>query len=154
MSFKRLEGLTAKGTPITLFRAIAVNAEQFKLTQDMIAANGGDAVMTRKVILSMNEKLRPGKAYMPYFISKNVACKTKTFGVYDLSKLKLSAEAKKAVLAVETPAPAIEAPAETTPAVAKPKRVRAKRESKPKLGAPVTVEDTTPLGIEAPAATE
>jgi hypothetical protein len=93
----------------------------------------------------MNEALRPGKAYMPYFISKNVACKTKTFGVYDLSKLKLSASAKKEIAA----------PGAETPAVvpAKTKRVRAKRESKPKLGAPVaTVEDTTPLGIEAPGA--
>ena len=150
MSFKRLEGLTAKGTPITLFRAIVVNAEQFKLTQDMIAANNGEPRMTRKVILSMNELLRPGKAYMPYFISKNVACKTKTFGVYDLSKLKLSASEKK-----EIAAPV----AETTeaPAPAKAKRIRAKRESKPKLGQPtetVTVTDTTPLGIEAPAPVE
>jgi hypothetical protein len=146
MSFKRLEGLTAKGTPITLFRAIVVNAEQFKLTQDMIAANGGEPLMTRKVILSMNESLRPGKAYMPYFISKNVACKTKTFGVYDLSKLKLSASAKK-----EIAAPVV---TDVAPVVKKSKRVRAKRESKPKLEAApvVTVEDTTPLGIEAPAA--
>jgi hypothetical protein len=151
MSFKRLEGLTAKGTPITLFRAIVVNAEQFKLAQDMIAANNGEPLMTRKVILSMNEALRPGKAYMPYFISKNVACKTKTFGVYDLSKLKLSAAAKAA--AVETPAP------ESTPISApKTKRVRAKRESKPKLGQPETpVAESVehpPLGIEAPAVTE
>jgi hypothetical protein len=136
MSFKRLEGLTLKGTPITLFRAIVVNAEQFKLTQDMIAFNGGEPLMSRKVILSMNETLRPGKAYMPYFISKNVACKTKTFGVYDLSKLKLSAAAKASA-----------SPVETVPAVKTP---RAKRESKPKIET-VEILDTTPLMIEAAA---
>ena len=138
MAFKRLEGLTKNGTPITLFKAIAVNAEQYKLTQDMIAANNGDPLMTRKTILSMNEKLRPGKAYMPYFISKNVACKTKTFGVYDLSKLRLSAAAKQAGIEIPSAEIAV-APAATPSAPA--------RKSKKKQT--VTVE--TPLAIEGPA---
>ena len=137
MAFKRLEGLTKNGTPITLFKATAVNAEQFKLAQDMIAANHGEPLMSRKTILSMNESLRPGKAYMPYFISKNVACKTKTFGIYDLSKLKLSAAAKAAGIEIPSAEIAVVPPAEKAPAARKRKK------------AEVVVE--VPLGIEAPA---
>ena len=90
MAFKRIEGKLENGNPRTLFRAIALNTEQFKLVQDIIAFHNGETKLTRKQILACNETLRPGKAYMPYFISKNVACRRTgdPFGIYDLSGLK------------------------------------------------------------------
>ena len=88
--FKRIEGTLPNGNPKTLFRAIALNTQQFALVQAIIAFHEGETKLTRKQILACNETLRPGKAYMPYFISKNVACRRAgdPFGIYDLSGLK------------------------------------------------------------------
>ena len=92
--FKRIEGTLENGNPRSLFRAIALNTQQFALVQSIIAFHNGETKLTRKQILACNETLRPGKAYMPYFISKNVACRRSgdPFGIYDLSGLKAAYE--------------------------------------------------------------
>ena len=129
--FKRLEGTNSKGTPITLFRAIALNTQQFALVQGIIAFHNGETKLTRKQILECNETLRPGKAYMPYFISKNVACRRSgdPFGIYDLSGLK--AASGKSVAA---------------PTPKKEKKAKAKKEAKAKKGTKVLAPVVTPEG--------
>jgi hypothetical protein len=129
--FKRIEGTLPNGNPKTLFRAIALNTQQFALVQGIIAFHNGETKLTRKQILACNETLRPGKAYMPYFISKNVACRRSgdPFGIYDLSGLKASSG--KSVVAV---------PAK------KEKKAKAKKEAKAKKGPKVHVPVVTPTG--------
>ena len=161
MAFKKLEGLTKDGNPRTLFRAIAINAAQFKLTQEIIALYEGETKLTRKQCRDAHSKLRPlptpyasgNERSCPYFISKNMTCKTKAHGIYDLSRLKL-AKGSVEVATVETP---------TVPVVPKPKREsKPKREAKAKRGAaepklieaPVvnvdqTIADMAAVGIES-----
>jgi hypothetical protein len=70
----------------TLFTAWSLKPEHFTLVQETIAANGGDPVMTHKKLKEIwNAR---GLAYAPYYMTNNTAAKTKTRGVYDLSKLK------------------------------------------------------------------
>jgi hypothetical protein len=89
MTFKRLEGLTKAGNTRTLFRATIVSQEQFDLAQSIIAHFEGETKLTRKQCRDAHGVLK-GKKAAPYFISKNVACKTKAHGVYDLSKLRVA----------------------------------------------------------------
>ena len=135
MSFKKLEGVTKDGNPRTLFRAIAINAEQFKLTQEIVAYYKGETKLTRKQCRDAHGALREGKKAAPYFISKNVACKVKgAHGVYNLGVLKLAASASKAVAVVEPKAK---------------KEAKPKREAKSKRTAPPV--NTEPKLIEGPA---
>jgi len=141
MSFKKLEGLTKDGNPRTLFRATAINADQFKLLNEIIAHFNGETKLTRKQCRDAHGVLR-GKKAAPYFISKNVACKVKgAHGVYNLGVLKLakSDQVETTPAVVETPVAAPKPKRES-----KPKReAKAKRESKP--------VNTEPKLIEAPA---
>ena len=141
MSFKKLEGLTKDGNPRTLFRATAINADQFKLLNEIIAHFNGETKLTRKQCRDAHGVLR-GKKAAPYFISKNVACKVKgAHGVYNLGVLKLAKGAITEVAAVvEIPVVAAPKPKKES----RPKReAKAKRESKP-------VENTQPKLHEAP----
>jgi len=137
VSFKKLEGLTKDGNPRTLFRATAINADQFKLLNEIIAHFEGETKLTRKQCRDAHGVLR-GKKAAPYFISKNVACKVKNaHGVYNLGVLKLAKSAE--VVPVETP---------VTP---KPKKEsKPKREAKAKRES-VAVEILEPKLIEGPA---
>jgi hypothetical protein len=133
MAFKKLEGLTKDGNPRTLFRAIAVNALQFQLAQEIIALYNGETKLTRKQCRDAHTALR-GKKAAPYFISKNVVCKVKNVhGVYDLSRLKL---AKSSMEVTET---------EPEKRESKPKRERKSKRETPAIAAPevTTTELTT-----------
>ena len=134
MAFKRIEGTLPNGNPRTLIRAIALNASQFKMVQDIIALYNGETVLTRKQLMDANTTLRPGKIYMPYFIGKNVICKTKTNGIFDLSRLKLASGAKSTTTE----------PKKVVKSKAK-KEAKAKREKKPVVDAPVTTEEVSTL---------
>ena len=139
MAFKRLEGVTLAGNPRTLFRAIAINADQFKLVQEIVAHYNGETKLTRKQLRDAHGVLR-GKKAAPYFVSKNMACKVKgTHGVYNVAVLKLakgSAEITKPENEIKVPAPAKKE--------SKPKReARGKREVKlitPVAEVPATVD--------------
>ena len=93
--FKRIEGTLENGNPRTLFRALALNAAQFQIVQDIVKFCEGETTLTRKQLMDAHFALR-GKIYMPYFIGKNMACKTKTNGIFDVSRLKLAANANAA----------------------------------------------------------
>jgi hypothetical protein len=104
-----------------------VNAVQFQLLQDMIKANGGEPLISRKVMKSLHMELR-GKKASPFFVAKNIAAKTKTAGMYDLSKLKLEGSKNSPSVKAENAKP-------------KAEKKRTKREKTP----------TTLPAIEAPA---
>jgi hypothetical protein len=77
-------------TPSTMIRAIALTPEHMEIVKSFIEFNGGNPLFTLKQLWAANQALRNRK-YAPYFIAKNLACKTKVFGQYDLSKLKVAA---------------------------------------------------------------
>ena len=118
MPFTMIEGTTKDGNPRTLFRAIALNADQFKVVQDIIAHYEGETKLTSKQLITAYNALR-GRKYMPYFIGRNVSCKVKnTPGIYNLGVLKMRKGCEPTTATVETT---------ETPVTPKPKR-----ESKPK----------------------
>lgn len=76
-------------TPSTMFRAQVLKPAHFALVQEIVKFNGGEPLISLKNLWAAHMALRQRK-YGPYFITKNVACKTKTAGIYDLSKLRAS----------------------------------------------------------------
>ena len=86
-----------------------VNANNFKLAQEIIKLHGGVMLIQRSELAAAHLKLRKRKC-SPHFIAKNKACKTKTVGLYNLAVLKLEKIAKVA--------PAVKT-APVTPAAAK-----------------------------------
>jgi ABC-type uncharacterized transport system ATPase subunit len=77
----------------TMINTTAVTADQFKLAQEIIKLNKGP-IISRGNLAAAHLKLRK-KSASPYWVAKNKACKTKTVGQYDLSVLKVAADAAK-----------------------------------------------------------
>jgi hypothetical protein len=136
MAFKLIDGLTESGNPRSLFRAIVLNTEQFKIVQDIINYFEGETKLTSKQLITANNVLR-GKKHMPYFIGRNLIAKTKESGMYDLSKLKLS-KAKETPVAPPSKKEKSTKPKGGTKKVASPKK-GAKTASK--RGAAPVVDD-------------
>ena len=134
MPFKPIEGTLANGNPRTLFRAIALSASQFAVVQSIIKLYDGQTLLTRKQLMDANTTINPGKIYMPYFIGRNMVCKTKTPGTFDLSRLKMRADAG----APPTPKKVA-------------KKAKAKKETKAKREKKVHVPVVTPEGEMTPA---
>ena len=126
MSFKRVENTKS------IIRASAVSQAQFDLLQKIIAANAGEAKMTRKVLRVIVKDLT-SREYAPYWIMKNLVTKCKEWGIYDLSKLHAST-------AVAKPAKS-----KSTKKENKPKRER----KTAKLGAPARVPVEAAPALEA-----
>jgi hypothetical protein len=148
MSFNKVAGHISiqnpDGIAKVLFRATAINLDQMKLIEEIRAHFNGENVLTRKQLRDAHGVLRGRKA-APYFVSKNLACKVKDkHGFYDISRLKLSAEAIKQLKTVESSA------TETVTVEKKAKRVRVKKEAKAKREAKAKKEET----VEAPPASE
>ena len=150
-----IEGTTKDGNPRTLFRAIALNADQFKVVQDIIAHWAGETKLTSKQLIVAYNALK-GRKYMPYFIGRNVACKVKnTPGIYNLSVLKLRKGSE--LKAVTTEAPVAPKPKhESKPKrEAKAKKGSTKRAPKVDAADKALVDAVVDAGlamIEAPAA--
>ena len=135
MAFKRIDKVNENGVASTLFRAIALNAAQMAIVNDIIATYGGETTLTRKQMLEY--AAAHNRKYMPYFIGKNVVSRQGN-GIFDLSKFKLAASAK------------IKSEIKTTEPTAKPKKEsKPKREAKSKREVPAP---STPLELPAPAA--
>jgi hypothetical protein len=66
------------------------SVKDFILAQEMMTLYKSN-LLRRGELIKGHRILRPPAKCSPPFISKNVACKTTTRGIYDLSKLKLSA---------------------------------------------------------------
>jgi hypothetical protein len=138
MGFNKVEGHNV------LINAKAINASQFKLIEEIIAHYDGVTVLTRKQLRDAHGALR-GKRAAPYFVSKNIACKVKgQHGMYDVSRLKLSADAAKAVNESESES---EVPAKKAKKSAKKREAKAKREKKTKR------EEIASPALESPAET-
>lgn len=83
-----------------LVKGTAVSAEQFALVKDIIKMYKGETRLTRTQIKQAHADLRGAKA-SPYFIVKNMACKTKERGVYNLNVLRQKAEPKPKAVKTE-----------------------------------------------------
>ena len=138
MAFKRTEKNPS------LFRAIAISADQMAVVEAIKTFRKGETILTRPQLMEANMALYERK-FMPYFISKNLACKTKTRGVFDISKLKV---AVGSVISSEKPAKKVPVQKKV---VAK-KENAPKRERKPKKETPVETVSEVPVGVELESA--
>jgi hypothetical protein len=136
MAFKMTEGNPS------LFRAIAISADQMAQVEAIKAFYKGETTLTCKQLLEASKALFDHK-YMPYFIDKNLACKTKTRGLFDISKLKVAAGsvAKKTAKPAKKSTKKVVAKKESAP---KRNRKAAKKEA-PVAAAPVS---DAPVGVE------
>jgi hypothetical protein len=87
MKFKRIEKMLDETRQSTMIRATIVSDAQYAFVQSLIAAHNNDVLFRNKELHSLTQQLT-GKKYVPYWIGKNIAVKTKTAGIYDLSKLR------------------------------------------------------------------
>jgi cell division protein YceG involved in septum cleavage len=147
-------------TPSTMINTTALSPAHMAIVKAFIEFNEGSPLFTLKQLWAANQALRNRK-YAPYFIAKNLACKSKTFGVYDLSKLKVSAQLAKAEAKAAEQAEPVTLPEGETTAPAKTKRksnakkeASPKRESRKKPAQPAETKELAPAATDEPATIE
>jgi len=119
-----------------------ISPAQFEHVQNIIKFNEGNPLITGKQLRAAQMSLLDGRIYGPYYVRKNIAVKTKTPGIYDLSKLK-----------AEVVKPKKEVPVKAKPATKKGKPVK-KEASKGKLGKKTKKAPKTPEPVEATGTVE